>query len=83
MLSSDSSVSDYCRLCATSFKVKFGSNLGKQGHSSQKNCPGHHNRRSALRLCKPKIEKKVDCRLFISCNILIGSVTHVAETFIT
>ena len=33
-MSSDSSVSDYCRLSAISFKVKFGSNLGKQGHSS-------------------------------------------------
>ena len=76
MLSSDSSVSDYCRLCATSFKVKFGSNLGKQGHSSQKICSGHHNKRSALRLCKPKVEKKLDCSLFISCNILIGSVTQ-------
>ena len=31
--SSDSSVSDYCRLCTISLKVKFGSNLGKQGHS--------------------------------------------------
>ena len=83
MLSSDSSVSDYCRLCATSFKVKFGSNLGKQGHCSQKICSGHHNKRSALRLCKPKVEEKLDCRLFISYNILIGSVTHVAGTFIT
>ena len=67
MLSSDSSVSDYCRLCATSHKI----------------CSGHHNKRSALRLCKPKFEKKLDCRLFISYNILIGSVIHVAGTFIT
>ena len=34
VLSSDSSVSDYCRSCTISPKVKFGSNLGKQGHSS-------------------------------------------------
>ena len=31
---------------------------------------------SALRLCKPKVEKKLDCSLFISCNILIGPVTQ-------
>ena len=34
-------------------------------------------------MCQPKFEKKLDCRLFISCNILIGSVTHVAGKFIT
>ena len=36
-MSSDSSVSDYCRFCTISFKVKFGSNLGKQGDSSSEN----------------------------------------------
>ena len=36
-MSSDSSVSDYCRLCTILFKVKFGRNLGKQGHPSSEN----------------------------------------------
>ena len=36
-MSSDSIVIDYCRLCKISFKVIFGSNLGKQGHSSSEN----------------------------------------------
>lgn len=36
-MSSDSSVSDYCRLCKISFKVKFGSSVGKQGYSSSEN----------------------------------------------
>ena len=34
VLSSDLSVNDYCRLCTNSLKVKYESNLGKQGHSS-------------------------------------------------
>ena len=34
---SDSSVSDYCRLSKISFKVKFGSSVGKQGYSSSEN----------------------------------------------
>ena len=33
-MSSDLSVNDYCRLCTNSLKVKYESNLGKQGHSS-------------------------------------------------
>ena len=37
VMSSDSSVSDYCRLCKISFKVKFGSSVGKQGYSSSEN----------------------------------------------
>ena len=36
-MSSDSSVSDYCRLCSISFKNKFGRNLGKQSHPSSEN----------------------------------------------
>ena len=40
---------------------------------------GHQNKRSALRLCQPKFEKK-----FVHfSNILIGSVTRVAGKFIT
>ena len=82
VLSSDSSISDYCRLCTISFKVKFGSNLGKQSHSSSETLFRPSNERIALGLCQPKFVKKLDCRLFISCNILIGSVTHVAGKFV-
>ena len=49
----------------------------------QKICSGHQNERIALGLCQPKFVKKLDCRLFISCNILIGSVTHRAGKFAT
>ena len=49
----------------------------------QKICSGHQNKRSALGLCHPKFEKKLDRRLFFSCNILIGSVTHVVGKFVT
>ena len=53
----------------------------------QKICSGHQNERIALRLCQPKFVKKLDCRFFffffISCNILIGSVTCVAGKFVT
>ena len=49
----------------------------------QKICLGHQNGRIALGLGQPKYVKKLDCRLFISGNILIGSVTHVAEKFVT
>ena len=76
-------VHDYCRLCTISFKVKFGSNLGKQSHSSSENLFWPSNERIALGLCQPKFVKKLDCRFFISCNILIGSVTHVAGKFVT
>ena len=82
-MSSDSRVSDYCRLCTTSFKVKFGSNLGKQGHSSSKICSSHHKERIALGWCPLKFVKKLVCRFFISCNIVIGSVIHVAGKFVT
>ena len=34
---SDSSLSDYCRLCTISFQVEFGSKLGKQGQFSSEN----------------------------------------------
>ena len=40
----------------------------------QKICSGHQNERSALGCVS---------RLFIACNILIGSVTHVAGKFVT
>ena len=48
----------------------------------QKICSAHQNERIALGLCQPKFIKKLDCRLFISCNILIGSVTHVSGKFV-
>ena len=48
----------------------------------QKICSGHQNERIASGLCQPKFVKKLDCHLFISCNILIGSVTHVAGKFV-
>ena len=41
----------------------------------------HQNERITLGLCQPKFVKKLDCRLFISCDILIGSVTNVAGKF--
>ena len=48
----------------------------------QKICSAHQNERIALGLCQPKFIKKLDCRLFISCNMLIGSVTHVSGKFV-
>ena len=48
----------------------------------QKLCSGHQNERIALGLCQPKFVTKLDCRFFISCNIRIGSVTHVAGKFV-
>ena len=47
----------------------------------QKICLGHQNGRIALGLGQPKFVKKLDCRF--SGYILIGSVTHVAEKFVT
>ena len=49
----------------------------------QKISSGHQNERSASGFCQPKFVKKLDCRLFILCSILIGSVTHVARKFVT
>ena len=34
-------------------------------------------------LCQPKFVKKLNCRFFISRDILIGSVTHVARKLVT
>jgi len=82
-MSSDSSVSDYCRLCAISFKVKIGSNLGKQGHSSSENQFRPSKRKECFRVLSAEICKEVGLRLFIPCSILIGSVTHVAGKFVT
>ena len=81
-MSSDSSVSDYCRLFTISFKVILEAILESKASFLQKICLGHQNERIALGLCQPKFVKKLDCRLFISCNILIGSVTHVAGKFV-
>ena len=84
VMSSDSSVNDYCRLCAISLlKVKFGSNLGKQGHSSSENQFRPSKRKECFGIVSAEIVKKLDCRLFIPCSILIGSVIHVAEKFVT
>ena len=64
-------------------KLKLGAILETKAILPQKICSGHQNERSALGLCQRKFEKKLFCRLFISCNILIGSVTHVAGKFVT
>ena len=56
-MSSDSTVSDYCRLCTISFKAKFGSNLGKQGQFSSEN------------LSRPS--KRKDCFGVVSAEICI------------
>ena len=56
--------------------------MESKGILLQKICSGHHNERIALGLCQPTFVKKLDCRLLISCNVLIGSVTHVAEKFV-
>ena len=78
-MSSDSSVSGYCRLCTISFKVKIWKQSWKARPFSFRNSV----ERIALGLCQPKFVKKLDCRFFISCNIRIGSVTHVAGKFVT
>ena len=56
--------------------------MESKGILLQKICSGHHNERIASGLCQPKFVKKLDCRLLILCNVLIGSVTHVAEKFV-
>ena len=56
--------------------------MESKGILLQKICSGHHNERIALGLCQPTFVKKLDCHLLISCNVLIGSVTHVAEKFV-
>ena len=85
VLSSDSSLSDYCRLCTISFKVKFGSNLGKQGHSPSENLFRPSKRKDCFEVVSAEICKEVGLPFFffISCNILIGSVTDVAGKFVT
>ena len=82
---SDSSVSDYCRLCTISFKVKFGSNLGKQGHSSSENLFKPSKRKDCFGVASAEICKDGGLPFFLSNagNILIGSVTDVAGTFVT
>ena len=86
-MSSDSSLSDYCRLCTISFKVKFGSNLGKQGHSTSENLFRPSKRKDCFEVVSAEICKEVGLPFFffffISCNILIGSVTYVAGKFVT
>ena len=84
---------EYCRLIRVSViivgYVRFRSKLHleaileSKAFLVQKICSGHQNERIALGLSQPKFVKKLDCRLFISCNILIGSVTHVAGKFVT
>ena len=84
---------EYCRLIRVSviivgyvrphLKLNLKAILESKGILLQKICSGHHNERIALGLCQPKFVKKLDCRLFISCNVLIWSVTHVAEKFVT
>ena len=39
-MSSDSIVSDYCRLCKISLKDKFGSKRGKEGHQNERSASG-------------------------------------------
>ena len=82
---------EYCRLIRVSviivgyvrfrLKLNLEAILESKVILLQKICSGHQNKRSALRLCHPKFEKKLDRRLFFSCNILIGSVTHVVGKF--
>ena len=88
---------EYCRLIRVSviivgyvrfrLKLNLEAILESKAILLQKICSGHQNERIALRLCQPKFVKKLDCRFFffffISCNILIGSVTHVAGKFVT
>ena len=84
---------EYCRLIRVSViivgYVRFRSKLNLEAILEskaillQKICSGHQNERIALTLCQPKFVKNLDCRLFISLNILIGSVTHVAGKFVT
>ena len=84
---------EYCRLIRVSviivgftrfrLKLNLESILDSKVILLKKICSGHKNERSTLELCQPKFEKKLDCRLFISCNILIGPVTHVAGKFVT
>ena len=83
---------EYCRLIRVSviivgyvrfrLKLNLEAILESKAILLQKICSGHQNERIALGLCQPKFVKKLDCRLFISCNILIGSVTHVAGKFV-
>ena len=83
---------EYCRLIRVSviivgyvrFRLKLNLEAILESKASflQKICSGHQNERIASGLCQPKFVKKLDCRLFISCNILIGSVTHVAGKFV-
>ena len=86
---------EYCRLIRVSviivgyvrfrLQLNLEAILESKAILPQKICSGHHNERIALRLCQPKFVKKLDCRLlfFISCNIFIGSVTHIAGKFVT
>ena len=87
---------EYCRLIRVSviivgyvrfrLKLNLEAILESKAILLQKICSGHQNERIALRLCQPKFVKKLDSRFFfffISCNILIGSVTHVAGKFVT
>ena len=83
---------EYCRLIRVSviivgyvrFRLKLNLEviLESKAILFQKICSGHQNERIALGLCQPKFVKKLDCRFSITRNILIGSVTHVAETFV-
>ena len=63
-------------------KLNFETILESKAIRLQKICSGHQNERSALGLCYPKFVKKLDCRLFVPCSILIGSVTRVAGKFV-
>ena len=85
---------EYCRLIRVSviivgyyvrfhLKLNLEAILESKAILLQKICSGHQNERIALGLCQPKFGKKLDCCFFISCNILIGSVTHVAGKFVT
>ena len=56
---SDSSVCDYCRLCAISFKVKVGSNLRNQGHSSSENLFRPSKRKECFGVVSKEIWKEV------------------------
>ena len=84
---------EYCRLIRVSvvivdyvqfrLKLNLEAILESKAILLQKLCSGHQNERIALGLCQPRFVKKLDCRFFISCNIRIGSVTHVAGKFVT
>ena len=83
---------EYCRLIRLSviivgyvrFRLKLNLEAILESKASflRKICSGHQNERIASGLCRPKFVKKLDCRLFISCNILIRPVTHVARKFV-